>query len=54
MLRLMCAIANDGKAVSFNIVDDFSNQAGKALGVSFKSDETQLKSPKLPKRLKSL
>ncbi|MDE6722662.1 MAG: penicillin-binding protein, partial [Eubacterium sp.] len=42
MLRLMCAIANDGKAVSFNIVDDFSNQAGKALGVSFKSDETQL------------
>ncbi|MDE5604117.1 MAG: penicillin-binding protein [Eubacterium sp.] len=42
MLRLMCAIANDGKAVSFNIVDDFSTQAGKALGVTFKSDETQL------------
>ena len=42
MLRLMCAIANDGKAVSFNIVDDLSNQAGKKLGVTFKADETQL------------
>ena len=42
MLRLMCAIANNGKAVSFNIVDDLSNQAGKKLGVTFKADETQL------------
>lgn len=42
MLRLMCAIANDGKAVSFNLIDDFSNQAGKTLGISFKADETQL------------
>ena len=54
MLRLMCAIANDGKAVSFNIVDDFSNQAGKALGVSFKSDETQLISSETAETVKKL
>ena len=54
MLRLMCAIANDGKAVSFNIVDDFSNQAGKALGVTFKSDETQLISSETAATVKKL
>ena len=54
MLRLMCAIANDGKAVSFNIVDDFSNQAGKALGVSFKSNETQLISSETAATVKKL
>lgn len=54
MLRLMCAIANNGKAVSFNIVDDFSNQAGKALGVSFKSDETQLISSETAETVKKL
>ena len=42
MLRLMCAIANDGKAISFNLVDDFSNQVGQKLGITFASDETQL------------
>ena len=54
MLRLMCAIANDGKAVSFNIVDDFSTQAGKALGVTFKSDETQLISSETAETVKKL
>ena len=54
MLRLMCAIANDGKAVSFNIVDDFSTQAGKALGVTFKSDETQLISSETAATVKKL
>ncbi len=42
MMRLMFAIANDGKAVSLNLVNDLSNQAGKKLGISFKADETQL------------
>lgn len=54
MLRLMCAIANDGKAVSFNIVDDFSNQAGKKLGITFKSDETQLLSSATAQIMKEL
>ena len=54
MLRLMCAIANGGKAVSFNIVDDFSNQAGKKLGITFKSDETQLLSSETAHLMKEL
>ena len=54
MLRLMCAIANGGKAVSFNIVDDFSNQAGKTLGITFKSDETQLLSSSTAQTMKEL
>lgn len=54
MLRLMCAIANGGKAVSFNLVDDFSNQAGKKLGISFKADETQLISSETAATVKGL
>lgn len=54
MLRLMCAIANDGKAVSFNIVDDFSNQAGKKLGITFSEDETQLISSETASIMKDL
>lgn len=54
MLRLMCAIANDGKAVSFNIIDDFSNQAGKKLGITFKTDETQLLSSATAQTMKEL
>lgn len=54
MLRLMCAIANDGKAVSFNIVNDFSNQAGKELGITFKSSETQLISSETAATMKQL
>lgn len=54
MLRLMCAIANDGKAVSFSIIDDFSNQAGKKLGITFKTDETQLLSSATAQTMKEL
>lgn len=54
MLRLMCAIANDGKAVSLNIVDDLSNKAGKALGISFKADETQFISTETASTVKEL
>lgn len=54
MLRLMCAIANDGKAVPFNIVDDFTNSAGKDLGFSPKKDETQLLSSEVASKMKKL
>ncbi len=50
----MCAIANDGKAVSLNIVDDLSNKAGKALGISFKADETQFISTETASTVKEL
>lgn len=42
MLRLMGAIANDGKAVSYNVVDSFFNKAGKALDLNINKRETQL------------
>jgi len=54
MLRFICAVANDGKAVSFNIVNDFSNQAGKALGITFSENEVQLLSTDTAHRLKQL
>lgn len=54
MLRLMCAIANDGKAVSFNVVDSFTNRAGEALGIKAKKDETQLISSEVASKMKEL
>ncbi len=42
MLRLAGAIANDGKAVSYNLVDSLANKAGKALDLGFAKHETQL------------
>ncbi len=54
MLRFVCAIANGGSAVSFNIVNDFSSRAGKDLGISFKSNETQLLSSETAALMKEL
>ena len=54
MLRIMCAVANDGKAVSFNIVDRFSNSAGELLDIGFQTDETQLISTDIASQMKSL
>lgn len=54
MLRLMCAIANDGKAVPFNVVDDFTNQDGKSLGITYSKEETQLISTEIAGKMKAL
>lgn len=54
MLRLMCAIANDGKAVSFNLVNGFSDKAGDALGITFNTNETQLLSSDVASQMKAL
>lgn len=54
MLRLVGAIANDGKAVSFNLVDSFMNKAGKALDLDFTKRETQLLSTETAQQMKSL
>lgn len=54
MLRFMCAVANDGKAVSFNLVDDFSNQAGKNLDITFSENEVQLLNSETAGKLKAL
>ncbi len=42
MLRIVSAIANGGTAVSFNIVDDFANQAGKALNITLPTNKVEM------------
>ena len=54
MLRIVSAVANDGNAVSFNIVDDFANQAGKALGVSLPTNKVSLMSSETATALKKM
>ena len=54
MLRLMCAIANDGKAVPFNVVDRFENQAGKTIKFTRDTKETQFLSSDIASQMKDL
>lgn len=54
MLRIVSAIANDGNAVSFNIVDDFANQAGKALNISLPSNKSTLMSAETASQIKQM
>jgi len=54
MLRLTSAVANDGKAVSFNIVNSLANKAGKLLDVNFTKKETPLLSSETASKMKSM
>jgi peptidoglycan glycosyltransferase len=54
MLRLVGAIANDGKAVSYNLINSFANKAGKALDFDFTRRETQLISTDTASKMKSM
>lgn len=55
MLRLMCAIANDGKATSFNIVKDIDGKPIGSLGTVYGSGaETQLLSSDVAGQMKKL
>lgn len=54
MLRFVSAVANDGVAVSFNEVDSLANQAGKALNLNIKKNETQLLSSETAGKLKEM
>lgn len=54
MLRLMCAIANDGKAVPFNVVDRFENQKGKTIRFAQDTAETQLINSDIASQMKAL
>lgn len=54
MLRLMCAIANDGKAVPFNVVDRFENQKGKTIRFAQDTAETQLINSDIASQMKNL
>ncbi|HBN38255.1 MAG TPA: hypothetical protein DD404_01890 [Ruminococcaceae bacterium] len=54
MLRLVGAIANDGKAVSYNLVNSFANKAGKALDFNFTRRETELLDADTAGKIKSM
>ena len=54
MLRIVSAIANEGNVVSFNIVDDFANQAGKALNVTLPTNKVTLMSAETAAQIKSM
>lgn len=54
MLRLVCAIANDGKAVPFNVVDRFENQKGKTIRFAQDTAETQLINSDIASQMKDL
>lgn len=54
MLRLMCAIANEGKAVPFNVVNRFENQKGKTIRFAQDTAETQLINSDIASQMKNL
>ncbi|MBR1530776.1 MAG: penicillin-binding protein [Eubacterium sp.] len=54
MLRISSAIANGGKAVSFNIIDDFANQAGKALDITLPTNKVELMSADVAANMKNM
>ncbi|MBQ9517833.1 MAG: penicillin-binding protein [Eubacterium sp.] len=54
MLRISSAIANGGKAVSFNIIDDFANQAGKALDITLPTNKVELMSADTATKMKNM
>ena len=54
MLRIVSAIANEGSAVSFNIVDDFANQAGKALNITLPTNKVTLMNSDVAAQMKDM
>lgn len=54
MLRMVGAVANDGKTVSYNLVNSFASKAGKALDLGFVKKETQLLSPEVAEKMKNM
>lgn len=54
MLRIVSAIANEGSAVSFNIVDSLANQAGNALNISLPTNKVELMSADTASKIKEM
>ena len=54
MLRIVSAVANGGSAMSFNLVDDFANQAGKALNITLPTNKVALMSEDTAARMKTM
>lgn len=54
MLRIVSAIANDGQAVSFNIVNSLANQAGNALNITLPMNKTEIVSSEVSSKMKDM
>lgn len=54
MLRIVSAIANGGNAVSFNIVDNLANQAGKALNITLPKNQVEMLSSDITSKIKDM
>ena len=54
MLRIVSAIANNGQAVSFNVVQSLADQAGKALNMEMPKNTTTMMSPEIAGQMKTL
>lgn len=54
MLRLVGAVANDGKAVSMNITQSLATKAGRALDLDFTAKETPLLSTDTASKMKKM
>ncbi len=54
MLRIVSAIANGGNAVSFNIVDNLANQAGKALNITLPKNQIEMLSSDVTSKIKDM
>ena len=54
MLRIVSAVANDGSAVSMNVVDNAVSQAGKKLNITLPAIKTQLMEPQVASTMKDL
>lgn len=54
MLRISSAIANGGNAVSFNIVNSFANQAGKALNLQLQSNQLAMMNEDVASKMKTM
>lgn len=54
MLRIVAAIANDGQAVSMNVVKSLATQAGEALNLSLPKNKVQLMDSNTASTIKSM
>ncbi len=54
MLRVVSAVANGGKAVSFHMIDSLANQVGKSLDVDFSKKEVPLLNAETADKIKKM
>lgn len=54
MLRIVSAVANNGEAVSMNVVQSLASQAGEKLNLTLPANKTQMMSPETADTIKTM